>query len=84
MAMAQKESTFRSKVTNPYGIKGMMQTSDSLAKKYGYKPSELYEAKVSIDVEDIPTTNMSITEKIKSKNNKAKATAKNTNQVKVG
>ena len=50
MAMAQKESTFRSKVTNPYGIKGMMQTSDSLAKKYGYTPSELYEAKVSIDV----------------------------------
>ena len=50
MAMAQRESTFRAKVTSPYGYKGMMQTSDSLARSYGYKPSELYNAKVSIDV----------------------------------
>ena len=50
MAIAQRESTFRSKATNPYGIKGMMQTSDHLARLYGYKPSSLYQAKVSIDV----------------------------------
>ncbi len=50
MALAQRESTFRAKITSPYGYKGMMQTSDYLAKKYGYKPSELYTAKVSIDV----------------------------------
>lgn len=50
MALAQRESTFRAKVTSPYGYKGMMQTSDSLARHYGYKPSELYKAKVSIDV----------------------------------
>ena len=50
MAIAQRESTFRAKVTSPYGYKGMMQTSDALAKKYGYKPSSLYNAKVSIDV----------------------------------
>lgn len=50
MAVAQRESTFRAKATNPYGIKGMMQTSDALARKYGYKPSSLYKAKVSIDV----------------------------------
>lgn len=28
----------------------MMQTSDGLARKYGYKPSSLYQAEVSIDV----------------------------------
>ncbi len=50
MALAQYESTFRSKVTSAAGYKGIMQTSDSLAKKYGYKPSSLYKAKVSITV----------------------------------
>lgn len=50
MALAQRESTFSSKATSPYGYKGMMQTSDWLAKHYGYKPSQLYEAEVSIDV----------------------------------
>lgn len=50
MAIAQRESTFRAKATSPYGIKGMMQTSDHLARQYGYKPSSLYKAKVSIDV----------------------------------
>lgn len=50
MAIAQRESTFRSKATSPYGIKGIMQTSDALARQYGYKPSSLYKAKVSIDV----------------------------------
>lgn len=50
MALAQRESGFRAKVTSPYGYKGMMQTSDGLAKKYGYKPSSLYKASVSIDV----------------------------------
>ena len=50
MAVAQRESTFRSKATSPYGYKGMMQTSDWLAKHYGYKPSDLYKPEVSIDV----------------------------------
>lgn len=50
MALAQRESGFRAKVTSPYGYKGMMQTSDGLARKYGYKPSSLYKASVSIDV----------------------------------
>ncbi len=50
MALAQRESGFRAKVTSPYGYKGMMQTSDGLARKYGYKPSSLYKANVSIDV----------------------------------
>ena len=50
MAVAQRESTFRSKATSPYGYKGMMQTSDTLAKSYGYKPSDLYDPAVSIDV----------------------------------
>ena len=50
MAIAQRESTFRASATSPYGIKGMMQTSDALARQYGYKPSSLYKAKVSIDV----------------------------------
>lgn len=50
MAVAQRESTFRSKATSPYGYKGMMQTSDWLAKHYGYKPNDLYKPEVSIDV----------------------------------
>ena len=50
MALAQRESGFNSKATSPYGYKGMMQTSDSLARRYGYKPSSLYKAEVSIDV----------------------------------
>ena len=50
MALAQRESGFNSKATSPYGYKGMMQTSDGLARRYGYKPSSLYKAEVSIDV----------------------------------
>lgn len=50
MALAQRESSFNSKATSPYGYKGMMQTSDALARRYGYKPSSLYKAEVSIDV----------------------------------
>ena len=50
MALAQRESSFSSKATSPYGYKGMMQTSDGLARRYGYKPSSLYKAEVSIDV----------------------------------
>ena len=50
MAVAQRESTFRSKATSPYGYKGMMQTSDWLAKHYGYDPSDLYKPEVSIEV----------------------------------
>ncbi|WP_425756476.1 transglycosylase SLT domain-containing protein [Ihubacter sp. rT4E-8] len=50
MAVAQNESTFYTNVCNPYGYKGLMQTSDSLARQYGYKPSSLYKAQVSIEV----------------------------------
>lgn len=50
MAIAQNESTFYTNARSPYGYKGLMQTSDALAKKYGYKPSSLYKAQVSIEV----------------------------------
>ena len=50
MAIAQGESTFYTNATNPYGYKGLMQTSDSLARSYGYSPSSLYKAEVSIEV----------------------------------
>lgn len=50
MALAQRESRFYSKAKSPYGYKGMMQTSDWLAKHYGYEPKELYEYEVSITV----------------------------------
>ena len=50
MAIAQRESTFRASAKSPYGYKGIMQTSDLLARTYGYKPSSLFNAKVSIDV----------------------------------
>ncbi len=50
MAVAQGESTFYTNATNPYGYKGLMQTSDSLARSYGYSPSSLYKPEVSIEV----------------------------------
>lgn len=50
MAIAQGESTFYTSAKSPYGYKGLMQTSDALARKYGYKPSSLYKAEVSIEV----------------------------------
>lgn len=50
MGIAQNESTFYTNAKSPYGYKGLMQTSDSLARKYGYKPSSLYKANVSIEV----------------------------------
>lgn len=50
MAIAKNESTFYTNAKSPYGYKGLMQTSDALARKFGYKPSSLYEAEVSIDV----------------------------------
>lgn len=50
MAIAQNESTFYTSAKSPYGYKGLMQTSDALARKYGYKPSSLYKAEVSIEV----------------------------------
>lgn len=50
MAIAQNESTFYTNARSPYGYKGLMQTSDALARKYGYKPSSLYKAQVSIEV----------------------------------
>lgn len=50
MAIAQNESTFYTNAKSPYGYKGLMQTSDALARKYGYKPSSLYKAQVSIEV----------------------------------
>jgi len=50
MGIAQNESTFYTNAKSPYGYKGLMQTSDALARKYGYKPSSLYKANVSIEV----------------------------------
>ena len=50
MAIAKNESTFYTNAKSPYGYKGLMQTSDALARKYGYKPSSLYKAEVSIEV----------------------------------
>ncbi|MGN0659672.1 MAG: transglycosylase SLT domain-containing protein [Emergencia sp.] len=50
MAIAQNESTFYTNAKSPYGYKGLMQTSDALARRYGYKPSSLYKAEVSIEV----------------------------------
>lgn len=50
MAIAQNESTFYTNAKSPYGYKGLMQTSDALARQYGYKPSSLYKARVSIEV----------------------------------
>ena len=50
MALAQRESRFYSKAKSPYGYKGMMQTSDWLAKHYGYDPQDVYDYRVSIDV----------------------------------
>ncbi len=50
MAIAQNESTFYTNARSPYGYKGLMQTSDALARQYGYKPSSLYKAQVSIEV----------------------------------
>lgn len=50
MALAQRESRFYSKAKSPYGYKGMMQTSDWLAKHYGYEPKDVYDYEVSIDV----------------------------------
>lgn len=50
MAIAENESTFYTNARSPYGYKGLMQTSDALARQYGYKPSSLYKAQVSIEV----------------------------------
>lgn len=50
MAMAQRESRFYSKAKSVYGYKGMMQTSDWLAKHYGYKVKDVYDYEVSLDV----------------------------------
>ena len=50
MAIAKNESTFYSKAKNPAGYKGLMQTSNAVARKYGYKPSSLLKANVSINV----------------------------------
>ncbi len=50
MAIAQRESGFRSKAVSTYGYKGLMQTSDFLARTYGYKPSSVLKPEVSIDI----------------------------------
>lgn len=50
MALARRESNFRAKAKSAYGYKGMMQCSDAFAKSYGYKPSDLYKANVSIEI----------------------------------
>lgn len=50
MGLALRESNFRAKAKSRYGYKGMMQCGDSFAKRYGYKPSDLYKADVSIEI----------------------------------
>ena len=50
MAMAQRESRFNSKAKSVYGYKGMMQTSDWLAKHYGYEVKEVFTYEVSLDI----------------------------------
>lgn len=50
MALARRESNFRAKAKSVYGYKGMMQCSDAFARSNGYKPSDLYNAKVSIEI----------------------------------
>ncbi len=50
MALALRESNFRAKAKSKYGYKGIMQCSDAFAKSYGYKPSDLYKASVSIEI----------------------------------
>ena len=50
MALALRESRFRAKATSHAGHKGMLQINDRLARSYGYKPSSLYEAYVSIKI----------------------------------
>ena len=50
MGLALRESNFRAKATSRFGYKGMMQCGDAFARSYGYKPSDLYEADVSIEI----------------------------------
>lgn len=50
MALALRESNFRAKAKSKYGYKGIMQLSDAFARRYGYKPSDLYKASVSIEI----------------------------------
>lgn len=50
MGLALRESNFRAKAKSHYGYKGMMQCGDSFAKRYGYKPSDLYKADISIEI----------------------------------
>ncbi len=50
MALALRESRFRAKATSHAGHKGMLQINDRLARAYGYKPSSLYKAYVSIKI----------------------------------
>ena len=50
MALALRESNFRAKAKSKYGYKGIMQCSDAFAKSYGYEPSDLYKASVSIEI----------------------------------
>lgn len=50
MGLALRESNFRAKATSRFGYKGMMQCGDAFARSYGYKPSDLYKADVSIEI----------------------------------
>ena len=50
MALAQRESNFRSKATSRYGYKGIMQCSAAFAKAHGYKTADLYQADISIEI----------------------------------
>ena len=50
MALAQKESTFRSTSSNSGGYKGMMQTSDGITKAAGYEVEDIFDPQVAIKV----------------------------------
>lgn len=50
VAIAKHESTFYTNVTSSANCRGLMQTSDTLAAKYGYSPSDAYTAEASINI----------------------------------
>lgn len=50
MAIAKNESTFYTNASSPWGYKGLMQTSDRIARNYGYKARSAYRGDVSINI----------------------------------
>ena len=50
VAIAKHESTFYPDVTSSANCRGLMQTSDTLANKYGYSASDAYSPEASINI----------------------------------